>query len=376
MFDEICSIYRDAKDALGRYVDMETGECITQMSIREFCLTDRWKPYVEKLRAMRQQYGSKAKKMPEYIDTKKMLPGATLSGLFATYEDDSLTHPGQRVMVSRRETHLYRHTGWLAIDIDLQDNQGIADFENIRRVLAFRPEVALLMRSCSGTGLFGLVRLAYPEHHKEQFKALLQEYAALGIMLDGSCGNIGRVRFASWDDPEHIYINEKATPYTRLPDNVPTPMPVMNYSNTFFSGSHPTGAGHGGNYPHGGYSGGYRHDTPEIIYRKALRLVEKIEARGIDICAGKDATSGYLGWVKCGMSLYHVDRSAGYDLWRRVSRFRPADSTCGHNEMDFRKRWNQFANYNKISEATFFDYCKRSGIFLTREDWKEIYQNT
>lgn len=233
MFDEICSIYRDAKDALGRYVDMETGECITQMSIREFCLTDRWKPYVEKLRAMRQQYGSKAKKMPEYIDIKKMLPGATLSGLFATYEDDSLTHPGQRVMVSRRESHLQKHTGWLAIDIDLQDNQGIADFENIRRVLAFRPEVALLMRSCSGTGLFGLVRLAYPEHHKEQFKALLQEYAALGIMLDGSCGNIGRVRFASWDDPEHIYINEKATPYTRLPDNVPTPMPVMNYSNTF-----------------------------------------------------------------------------------------------------------------------------------------------
>ena len=305
-----------------------------------------------------------------------MLPGATLSGLFATYEDDSLTHPGQRVMVSRRESHLQKHTGWLAIDIDLQDNQGIADFENIRRVLAFRPEVALLMRSCSGTGLFGLVRLAYPEHHKEQFKALLQEYAALGIMLDGSCGNIGRVRFASWDDPEHIYINEKATPYTRLPDNVPTPMPVINYSNTFSSGGHPTGAGHGGNYPHGGYSGGYRHDTPEIIYRKALRLVEKIEARGIDICAGKDATSGYLGWVKCGMSLYHVDRSAGYDLWRRVSRFRPADSTCGHNEMDFRKRWNQFANYNKISEATFFDYCKRSGIFLTREDWKEIYQNT
>ena len=27
--------------------------------------------------------------------------------------------------------------------------------------------------------------------------------------------------------------------------------------------------------------------------------------------------------------------------------------------MDFRKRWNQFANYNKISEATFFDYCTR-----------------
>lgn len=147
MFEEICSIYKSATDAHGDFVDMETGECIQQMSIREFCLTDRWKPYVEKLRAMRQQYGSKAKKMPEYIETKKMLPGATLSGLFSLYEDESLTHPGQRVMVSRRETHLQQHTGWLAIDIDLQDNQQLTNFENIRMVARFRPEIGLLMRS-------------------------------------------------------------------------------------------------------------------------------------------------------------------------------------------------------------------------------------
>lgn len=128
MFDEICSVYKESTDAEGRFVDRETGECIQQMTIREFCLTDRWKPYVQRLRAMRQELGSKAKKMPEYIETKKMLPGATLSGLFALYEDDSLTHPGQRVMVSRRESHLKQHTGWLAIDIDLADNCRLSNF--------------------------------------------------------------------------------------------------------------------------------------------------------------------------------------------------------------------------------------------------------
>ena len=55
MFDEICSIYSDALDNVGRYVDRETGECIQQMTIREFCLTDRWKPYVQHLRAMRKE---------------------------------------------------------------------------------------------------------------------------------------------------------------------------------------------------------------------------------------------------------------------------------------------------------------------------------
>lgn len=215
MFNEVCSIYADALDNVGRYVDMETGECIQQMTIREFCLTDRWKPYVEQLRALRAEFGDKAKKMPEYIDTKKQLPGATLSGLFSIYEDECTRKDGSKFTapVSRRETHLQQHTGWLAIDIDLADNQNLSNFDNIRMICRFRPEIALLMRSCSGTGYFGLVRLAYPDRHKEQFKALLKEYAAIGIMLDKQCGNIGRVRFASWDDPAHIYINEHAQPY-------------------------------------------------------------------------------------------------------------------------------------------------------------------
>ena len=206
MFDEICSIYSDALDNVGRYVDRETGECIQQMTIREFCLTDRWKPYVQHLRAMRQEYGSKAKKMQEYIDTKKHLPGATLSGLFSIYDDECERRDGSKFMapVSRRETHLKQHTGWLAIDIDLADNMQMSNFENVSTICRFRPEIALLMRSCSGSGYFGLVKLAYPERHKEQFKALLKDYAAIGITLDKACSNIGRARFASWDDPEHI----------------------------------------------------------------------------------------------------------------------------------------------------------------------------
>ena len=162
MFDEICSIYESATDAYGRFVDYDTGECIQQMSIREFCLTDRWKPYVQRLRAMRKEYGSKAKKMPEYIETKKKLPGATLSGLFSLYEDDSLTHPGQRVMVSRRETHLQQHTGWLAIDIDLDDNKQISNFDNVRNLAQFRPDTVVVVCEKRAEGIRRL-RQEHPE---------------------------------------------------------------------------------------------------------------------------------------------------------------------------------------------------------------------
>ncbi len=356
MFDEICSIYADAFDNKGRYVDHETGECIQQMSIRDFCLTDRWKPEVEYLREMRQEFGVSAKKMQEYIDTKKRLPGATLSGLFGVWDDECTRKDGSKFTapVSRRETHLQRHTGWLAIDIDLADNEQVTNFENIRMVCRFRPEIALLMRSCSGTGYFGLVRLAYPDRHKAQFKALLCEYAAIGITLDKQCGNIGRVRFASWDAPEHIYINERAVAYAgvyeeqeALPERVY--IPINGNSNTQYA-----------------IRDGLNRDNHDVILRKAERLVQKIERRGVDILGCYDE------WVRCGMALYDVDAVAGYDLWKRVSHFRPSDAAHGHHEADFSQNWNRFAG-SKAHCDTFFWMCRESGVVLTKDELKGIY---
>lgn len=337
MFDEICSIYRDAKDALGRYVDMETGECITQMSIREFCLTDRWKPYVEKLRAMRQQYGSKAKKMPEYIDTKKMLPGATLSGLFATYEDDSLTHPGQRVMVSRRESHLQKHTGWLAIDIDLQDNQQLTNFENIRMVARFRPEIGLLMRSCSGTGYFGLVRLAYPDRHKEQFKAILKEYAALGIVLDKQCGNIGRVRFSSWDDEAHIYINDHVQPYQGLatdePQVVPRARPMYRQPQS--------------NASYCGYVDKSFWEDPRTQDRIIELIVKAMVSRNINI------TESYDEWTKAGWAL--KAHPYGERLFHELS-------ACSrkYNSAQTAQKWRQLGSSHTVSYHYLIHVAKQN----------------
>ena len=345
MFEEICSVYREANDNKGKFVDRETGECIQQMSIREFCLTDRWKPYVQRLRAMRQELGSKAKKMPEYIETKKMLPGATLSGLFELWEDDCIDKTGRkyRDVVSRRETHLKQHTGWLAIDIDLADNTQLSNFENIRMVCRFRPEIGLLMRSCSGSGYFGLVRLAYPDRHKAQFKALLQEYAALGITLDKACSNIGRVRFASWDDPERIYINEQVVPYQGL--DVGDMQVLLTHENRKSNDV----------------------DSRDIIYLKASRLVDKIKARGVDIMGC------YQEWIRCGMALYDVSAKEGYEMWKTVSRFRPAEASHGHRDSDFSSRWAGFAN-SRVKAETFFWLCKQSQIELTKEELREIYQ--
>ena len=336
MFDEVCSIYKDAYDANGKFVDQETGECITQMSIREFCLTDRWKPYVQRLRAMRQEFGSKAKKMDEYIKTKKKLPGATLSGLFALYEDDSLTNPGQRVMVSRRESHLKQHTGWLAIDIDLQDNLQITDFESILKVARFRPEIGLLMRSCSGTGYFGLVRLAYPERHKDQFKALFKEYAAIGIMLDKACSNIGRVRFASWDDPEHIYINENVVPYKGLEGE--QSQLVSLASRQAYRSNHANV-----DYQAEGNSNFWEQR------RVQDRLIEVIVQELVG--NHRNIAESYDEWVKAGWALR--SHPYGLHLFHQLSR-----CSSKYNEAQTNQKWQQLGDSQTVTYNYLIHACK------------------
>ena len=347
MFDEICSVYESAQDAEGRFVDRETGECIQQMSIREFCLTDRWKPYVQRLRAMRQELGSKAKKMPEYIETKKMLPGATLSGLFSLYEDDSLTHPGQRVMVSRRETHLKQHTGWLAIDIDLADNMQMSNFENVRMICRFRPEIALLMRSCSGSGYFGLVKLAYPERHKEQFKALLKEYAAIGIMLDKACSNIGRVRFASWDDPEHIYMNENVVPYKGLEGE--QSQLVSLASRQMYRSHHE--------------SVEYRTEDNSNFWeqqRAQDRLIEVIVQELVG--NHRNITESYDEWVKAGWALR--SHPYGLHLFHQLSR-----CSSKYNEAQTNLKWQQLGNSQTVTYNYLIHACK---VELGEDAYRQI----
>lgn len=353
MFDELCSIYADALDNKGRYVDQETGECIQQMTIREFCLTDRWKPCVEKLRAMRQEFGDKAKKMPEYIDTKKRLPGATLSGLFALYDDECIAKDGRKYIkkVSRRETHLQQHTGWLAIDIDLADNTQLSNFENIRMVCRFRPEIGLLMRSCSGSGYFGLVRLAYPDRHKEQFKALLKEYAAFGIMLDRQCGNIGRVRFASWDNPEHIYINERVIPYRGLAEDMPQVMPKavrQSYRSA-------------GGVTYNDECGAQFWEQQRVQDRLIELIVEEL------VRNHKNITESYEEWVKVGWALR--SHPYGFDLFHQLSR-----CSQKYNEGQTNVKWNQLGGSKTVTYNYLIHACKKElGMEIYRQICRRVW---
>jgi len=325
-FDIECSIYRDIKDNYGRFVDRETGERIQALTIREFCLTDRWKPVVDRLRSLREQYGREAKKKLEYSQTKAMLPGATLSGLFEI-KDVYNEKLGRMEKKSRITANFKQHTGFLCIDIDAQDNESLGDMGVILRTLRHRTEVALLMKSCSGTGYFALIPLAYPDRHKEQFASLLKEYAALGINLDRQCGDVTRVRFASYDDAP--YINPHAIPYDGLMgDNAPLLMPKA-------------------------FSYNRRVESTDDLVDKVDCLITILEQHRLDI------TNDYSDWFRVGFSLANLPEPWGRQFFHRVS------AICEkYNPAQCDSKFNELSRPQKIGIGTFFSICKDYGVTL------------
>lgn len=301
IFDVKCSVYRSAKDRIG------TGD----ITIAEFLLGERWKEPVLRLREMVAAYGPlEAKKHEDYKLTKQQLPGATLSGLFSRRKGDCLI----------------QHTGFVAIDIDLGDNTSIGNFGTILRTLRHRAEVAMYMRSCSGTGYFALIPLAYPEHHKEQFRALQKEYAAMGIVLDNACSDITRIRFASYD--EHSYVNEQAIPY----------MGVDLGSQTLA----PRAAVYGGHV-----------DSMDSKVQAVETLVSKLEMHHIDI------TDSYNDWYRIGFALANLPNPIGRQMFHRVS------AICKkYNPQECDKKFDTLQRPEKIGLGTFFHICEDYGITL------------
>lgn len=301
IFDVKCSVYRSAKDRIG------TGD----ITIAEFLLGERWKEPVLRLREVVAAYGPlEAKKHEDYKLTKQQLPGATLSGLFSRRKGDCLI----------------QHTGFVAIDIDLGDNTSIGNFGTILRTLRHRAEVAMYMRSCSGTGYFALIPLAYPEHHKEQFRALQKEYAAMGIVLDNACSDITRIRFASYD--EHPYVNEQAIPY----------MGVDLGSQTLA----PRAAVYGGHV-----------DSMDSKVQAVETLVSKLEMHHIDI------TDSYNDWYRIGFALANLPNPIGRQMFHRVS------AICKkYNPQECDKKFDTLQRPEKIGLGTFFHICEDYGITL------------
>lgn len=147
------------------------------------CLHGGW---LQKLFKKLQQPGI-TKKRKNLLKT--FIPAYTIS---ANYK------PGRKII-----KNLKAYNQLLTFDIDLKGNEHITDWPGLRDKIFYSwPEVTLAALSASGKGCFFVLRLeekSNPENHKQFFEVIKEALKKIGITIDRSCSDIGRLRFMTCD---------------------------------------------------------------------------------------------------------------------------------------------------------------------------------
>ncbi len=212
-------------------------------------------------------YRSLPKTDPDAIEIKtQLLPAFTVSGEFATRGKDGLI----------------RHSGLVCLDFD-----NVADPEALKRLLEDILYIRYAALSVSGRGVFAIIEIADPTKHKEYFQALVEYFAKRGIEVDKQCGDVSRLRVASYDSAP--YINDNAIVWDKLPTTTPKPsLKQVRYN------------------PCDGCN------FSEKLFLAGLEFIEKY---AVDITAIRS------NWLAIGSFIKSEFGECGRDYFHRVSRF-------------------------------------------------------
>ena len=203
----------------------------------------------------------------------------------------------------------------IAVDIDAKDNEGVT-LETMRTTINSLPYIMYSSLSVGGKGMYALLPIA--EENKNDFKAVFnalnEDFKALGLTLDGSCVNVNRERYMSYDDDE--YWNTKCEIYTKK-INIPTQ-------------AHDT---------HKRVESSAKTTLTEKDKQKVDLMIEDIKANKIQLTKNHTDTLG-LGnaianvWGEEGRGLFHLIRSQreGYDEYKTDKTFDDMLYNNGDNE--------------------------------------------
>lgn len=237
---------------------------------------------------------------------------------------------------SRKADYAFEHTGLICIDIDGQDNPGFGSGNELKAEVCKVAEVAYCSLSASGNGCFTIFRLSHPENHLGHFLALQRLFKSrLGIVIDGQCKDVKRLRFATYDP--NPYFNENAEPF-RIIDA--TTKPKQNPVKTTAAMGQRTW-----------------NESLESTFDKVARLTEEVVRRKIDL------TDGYSKWVEIGMALANLGEP-GRQFFHTVSSVYP-----GYDRVKADTKFtNLLRTTRKVTIATFFHHCEAYGVTLDKLD--------
>jgi len=276
------------------------------VNLWEFLLTADYYDWVEVYR------WSNDKKERERIK-KFDLPCVTVAGIFDTRAKKRLQHI---------------HSRCICIDIDGKQNPNVRRRWGLAKKILKKQFSSLCYAGLSigGNGLCLVFRIAYPERHKDQFYALVDEIQErTGLIVDESGSDVVRLRVASYDPKP--YFNPNAVPYLHCKPN--------------------------------------RYAAPRKIKRPmTAKVEEKAKQRCyllIDIICEKkkDITRGRKIWIGIGQALAGLFGDVeGRRLFHLVSQWHP---DYYHTECESMFEWCM-RRHSEVDIATFFYHCRVHGL--------------
>lgn len=288
------------------FKNMTCADPSDTVNLWEFLLTSDYQGWVEMYRESEDQN--------ERDEIKKFsLPCVTAAGVFDTRAKTRLQHI---------------HSHCICIDIDGKQNPNVRKRWGLAKKILKKQFSSLCYAGLSvgGNGLCLVFRIAYPERHKDQFYALVDEIRErTGLIVDESGSDVVRLRVASYDPKP--YFNPNASPYLHCKSN--------------------------------------RNAAPRKINRPmTAKAEEKAKQRCyflIDtICEKeKDITRGRKIWAGIGQALAGLfGAEEGRRLFHLVSQWHP---DYYPTECDSMFDWC-IRKHDEVEIGTFFYHCARYGL--------------
>lgn len=261
---------------------------IGSLPITSILFSDRVRARVEALRAL--PYGS-----AEFNQAKRSMPCYTPSGVFSV----------------RNSEGLVKHSGVLCIEWDK-----VEDCSELKDLLGSLPFIYYGGLSCSGKGIFALIKIADPTKHREYFRALSEYFDGIGYEVDRSGSDVCRLRVASFDDTP--IFNPDCEVWNELPRVV----------------------------------------APTYTPRLATATDERLLLVGVDYITrhGIDITQGRTNWLAIGSCVKSIMGAGGEDVFVALSRYHPQ-----YRESDARKTYRTIAG-NGYGIGVFASACSRAGV--------------
>lgn len=261
---------------------------IGSLPITSILFSERVRAKVEALRAL--PYGSEA-----FNQAKRQMPCYTPSGVFEV----------------RNSEGLICHSGVLCVEWDK-----VEDVDALKDLLGGLPFIFYAGLSCSGRGVFALIKIAEPTKHRAYFRALADYFGGIGYKVDESGKDVCRLRVASYD-AEPIF-----NPDSEVWDIVPTIA------------------------------------KPTYTPRMATATDERLLLAGVDYITrhGVDITAGRNNWLSIGSCVKSIMGASGEDVFVALSRHHPK-----YRENDARKTYRTLSG-SGYGIGVFASACSRAGV--------------